>query len=342
MNSKILVSIIIPIYNSEKYLGACLDSILQQTYENIQIILVDDGSTDSSIQICNHYATSETRIELFSQKNAGASTARNTGIDHAIGEWIVFVDSDDLVLPNYVQNLLNAVLTHSSDMAVSGIRYWNVKTEETWDKKFALVDYHDEFFVKAITEKRLQFIGCPYSKIFNAYIVKHEGIRFNTQMNYAEDCNFMLDYMNHAHSITFIDSIDYVYRLYPGSLSSRKLQYSAECVCKEEMYKRYIEVSKRFPIADLSELKVSVLQYYGRVAKAILGSSDSFVQKRKKLLSLSTEINCRFSNSDVCAYNAYSLHEKVLLGLIERSLPMALLVFDNIYSFLSKIRLNVK
>lgn len=104
-----LVSIIVPVYKVEEYIARCVESILAQTYQNMQIILVDDGSPDNSVQICQEYAKDDNRIEIVRQENQGVSVARNNGIDHAAGEYICFVDSDDYIMPNYVSRLVESI-----------------------------------------------------------------------------------------------------------------------------------------------------------------------------------------------------------------------------------------
>lgn len=103
LDSMPLVSVIIPVYNVEKYLARCLDSVVAQTYQNLEIILVNDGSTDASGEICRQYGQSDSRIRLFTQENQGLSAARNTGLDHMNGEYIVFVDSDDYISVHFVR-----------------------------------------------------------------------------------------------------------------------------------------------------------------------------------------------------------------------------------------------
>lgn len=109
-NPQPLVSVIIPVYNVEKYLARCLDSVISQTYENLDVILVDDGSTDASGEICRRYAQNDPRISLFTQENQGLSAARNTGLNHMKGEYIVFVDSDDYISIYFIEIMLNDLL----------------------------------------------------------------------------------------------------------------------------------------------------------------------------------------------------------------------------------------
>jgi glycosyltransferase involved in cell wall biosynthesis len=102
------VSIVVPVYNTAEYLPACLDSILAQSFTDFELILVDDGSTDDSLRICEAYAFRDARIRVFHQQNAGVSAARNFGVEQAQGDWLCYVDSDDVVLPAYLQDMLEA------------------------------------------------------------------------------------------------------------------------------------------------------------------------------------------------------------------------------------------
>ena len=118
MQNNILVSVVVPVYNVEKYLSRCIDSISRQSYSNLQIILVDDGSKDNSSVICDEYSKKDTRISVIHKTNGGLSDARNVGIDNAKGDYICFIDSDDFVRETYVEDLLNAILKYNSDIAV--------------------------------------------------------------------------------------------------------------------------------------------------------------------------------------------------------------------------------
>lgn len=111
-----LVSIIIPVYNVEKYLSACLDSVIAQDYENLEIILINDGSTDGSFVICQEYLSKDKRISLINKENGGLSSARNLGLDRMKGKWVMFVDSDDEIVPNMVSTMLNYALQNACDI----------------------------------------------------------------------------------------------------------------------------------------------------------------------------------------------------------------------------------
>ena len=127
-----LVSIIVPVYNVKKYFRDCIESILSQTYHNLEIILIDDGSTDGSEKLADDYAKTDKRIKVIHQKNIGLSGARNTGLKHATGKYITFVDSDDRIDPNMVEGLLNALIDAPADIAICSFKeiYPNGKTKD--------------------------------------------------------------------------------------------------------------------------------------------------------------------------------------------------------------------
>ncbi|SDH73809.1 glycosyltransferase family 2 protein [Desulfosporosinus hippei] len=118
-NSEVKVSVIIPIYNVGKFLGKCIETIINQTYYNIEIILVDDGSPDHSGRICDEYAAKDKRIKVIHQKNAGVSSARNAGINAASGDYICFVDGDDYLMPDYVEYLLDLAVRNDADVSLT-------------------------------------------------------------------------------------------------------------------------------------------------------------------------------------------------------------------------------
>lgn len=118
-HENISVSVIVPVYNVAPYLLKCIESILHQSHKNIEVILVDDGSTDDSGKICDDYEEKDNRISVIHKRNAGVSVARNTGIDAAKGEWICFVDGDDYVMQDYVEYLLHLCMVHHTEVSVS-------------------------------------------------------------------------------------------------------------------------------------------------------------------------------------------------------------------------------
>ena len=214
MKNNPLVSIVVPIYNTAKYLLACLDSIINQTYQNLEIILVDDGSTDDSYQIAKDYAKNDPRIKLIHQKNAGQSAARNHGIERATGEYIGFIDSDDLVAKDFVEQLLLSFNQQNTSLSVCGIHYKRLKQKSASDVYINPIrQKHKTESYKAYILYLLAIDGRMYSsvnKLYKTNIVKK--ISFDQSLNFAEDTKFVLDYLSYTEgTINFVLKPLYIY-----------------------------------------------------------------------------------------------------------------------------------
>lgn len=186
-----LVSVVIPVYNVENYLEECLDSVINQSYENLEILLIDDGSTDRSGAICDAYAEKDQRIKVCHLKNGGVSAARNYGIEKAEGAYLLFVDSDDCIHPDLIR-----ILMEQTD---NKIRFCDF----VYDKeKLDFPDYEElpgEFFARADFMKVFSenYINSPVNKIFRTDILKTYDIRFPVEKNLGEDLLFNLEYLRY-------------------------------------------------------------------------------------------------------------------------------------------------
>lgn len=179
------ISCIVPVYNVEKYLRRCVDSILNQTFTDFELILVDDGSPDNSPAICYEYAVKDSRIKVIHKVNGGVSSARNVGLDVAKGEWICFVDSDDLIEADYMQKMYEAAINNNSDFIMCGIQqiagYETLKNNyKKKIKKNTVCKNRREFLQKIIRlRSRLEnavVLHSPVNKLFCASLLN--GIRF--------------------------------------------------------------------------------------------------------------------------------------------------------------------
>lgn len=332
------ISIIVPVYKAEKYLLQCLDSILSQSYKEWECILVDDGSPDCSGEICDDYATKDFRFKVIHQPNSGASTARNNGIASAQGEWIAFVDADDVIKPNYLLNMITAVEIHNVDFVIGGLQYWQFDTGLRSDKLYTPHNYIGSTISEVYTRDHIYQNGAPYSKLYKRSIINEYDIRFSPVMHYAEDCNFMMTYLNYVSRIVFIDSLDYIYRLLPTSLSHQKMNLESEKETLSEMTKRVDEIRNRYPEADLVDLQESLLQYYGRVATAISTNSLSIIDTYREIHNLSVQCRSRFRTCDFQSYQPYCTHERIIISLLCRGLnAMLLLYIKMIYPMINLI-----
>ena len=246
-----LISIVIPVYNTEKYLGGCLNSIQNQTYKNFEVILVNDGSMDHSESICMDFVKVDTRFKYFTKVNGGASSARNFGLDNVTGDFITFIDSDDWVDENHLEVLLNNIKENNSDMAVSSIKKFdNVRNFEfrvySKQEKY-LLNYNklnrEEFLVilpKLIHASNSYKIAV--SKLFKKELVT--DVRFDESIVYGEDLDFFFKLYNKVNSISYVDEVTYIYRLHDESSSSKfgQLHMEQELAIYKKMYERIEEL----------------------------------------------------------------------------------------------------
>jgi glycosyltransferase involved in cell wall biosynthesis len=179
-----LVSVIVPIYNVEQYLNRCVDSIINQTYKNLEIILVDDGSPDKCGQICDEYALKDSRIVVIHKENGGLSDARNAGIEKATGEYLSFVDSDDWIEPEMIETLYNACISNSVKMACAGMYYIDnndVKTTRCCPLKKEIVSA-EIALSKMFFNKEISYSSCD--KIY--YFTLFDNIKFPKDKLYED------------------------------------------------------------------------------------------------------------------------------------------------------------
>lgn len=222
------ISIIVPVYNTEKYLKECIDSVLAQTYTDFELLLVDDGSTDKSGDICDEYAQKDSRIRVFHKKNGGASSARNVGLAKAKGEWICFVDSDDWVELHYLETL--AQLKDKADVTF----FTTKKTCESGDVNL-LIPKACVLHGRLEVEEQLAHLkygmpmdlfGWPHNKMFRASIIKENGVLFPEDVVFREDEIFMMTYSRYITSLEIIDTLLYNYRVVQDGLTAKGMKES--------------------------------------------------------------------------------------------------------------------
>ncbi|WP_297633617.1 glycosyltransferase [uncultured Clostridium sp.] len=216
--NKELISIIVPIYNVENYLGKCIESIISQTYENIEIILVNDGSTDSGLEICEKYEKSDKRIKIVDKKNGGLSDARNYGIDVAKGEYLVFIDSDDFVSNDYIEYLYEMVKEHNAKISVCSFYEYFENGEKkpigSANENEPIRLLNDEEAIETILYQKL-FDHSAWGKMYNKELFKER--RFPKGKLY-EDIAIMYEILNEAKKIVFGPERKYFYLIRKSSI----------------------------------------------------------------------------------------------------------------------------
>lgn len=216
MENSPLVSIIVPVYNNSKYLDKCIKSIINQTYKNLEIILVNDGSTDNSDKIIKSYTKKDSRIKTIYQKNAGQSAARNQGLKIATGDYISFVDADDEVKPEFIEKLLEPYFNDPTNIAISvcGIHYKRLKQNSSSDVYTNHIRKRHKFeSQKAYILYLLAVDGRMYSSVNKLYRAKNaKKLTFDEKLNFAEDTKFVLDYLKKTSGkIQFVLNPLYIY-----------------------------------------------------------------------------------------------------------------------------------
>ena len=198
------ISIIIPVFNAEKYLARCLDSVLNQTLKDVEIILVNDGSIDNSAVICDEYAQRDNRIKVIHQKNQGVSVARNNALSIANGDYIGFVDSDDYIHPQMFEKLLNTAATDLSDIVMCDALtvYDNGKTE---DDTIAQLPNDCHMSKQEITPNvLLELAGAVWRCIYSCKLIKENQFFFQKGLKFSEDRIFNIYAFGYAKQITYI------------------------------------------------------------------------------------------------------------------------------------------
>lgn len=252
-----LISIVIPAYNAEKYIENCLNSVAHQTYTNFEVVVVNDGSKDNTLDICKRFAENDSRFIIENKKNEGVSEARNTGINKASGDWITFIDSDDTVELDYLKGLIEKI-NDSVVFVFQGVRRLNdgnVFISQT-DISNDTVDCN--FYEKLFNVHKLSLRGNPVSKLYKTNIIKGNNIKFNSSITYNEDMIFILEYVLHCNkNIVFSDTINYNYYIHSGSITNSLL--SPEDYWKPFIYFKSL-IKNEFRI-DYRDPKFSVLYH---------------------------------------------------------------------------------
>lgn len=235
------ISVIIPVYNVENYLKKCLDSVCNQTLTDIEIICINDGSTDNSLKILNEYEIKDERIKVISKENGGQATARNLGIKEAQGEYVSFVDSDDFIEPTMLEKLYTKSKNNDLDIVMCKIATYDNQTHEIKDNVwYYMLGVFRDFEKDIFTHKDTKEFTCniavtPYNKIYKTSLLKDNNILFPEGLIF-EDEKFFFDVYLRAQKVSIIDEFLYYYRV------NRK--GSTVNISKENDYSDIIPISK--------------------------------------------------------------------------------------------------
>lgn len=331
------ISIIVPVYNVEKYLNKCIDSLLEQTYKNFEIILVDDGSTDMSASICDEYSNKYSNIKVVHKNNEGLGMARNTGIDNATGDYLVFIDSDDYADSGLVKDLYDAIRLNDSDTCIGGYKRVDsynrlVSTHKYERNKFIENDILKILLPRMIgssPEKKDSIAVSACNVLYSKNIIDKYNIRFVSEREIiSEDLIFNISYLFHAKNVMIIDTVNYNYRINYGSLTTR---YLPQRFCKiKELYNKEVEILNNIGIYNDCELRL-MRQFFIYVRMCLAQEKQNVDAKNFNKLRLKVKEIC---NDDlVCQLvrrypiNKLGFKQKIFLYLIKYKMYFIISLF---------------
>ena len=326
MNINPLVSIVIPIYNAEKYLKDCLESILKQTYKNYEIIAVNDGSTDKSRSILEKFLKIEKRIKIINLKNSGVSNARNVGIEMSKGDYICFVDSDDLLSNIFLESLIKMDFNKYDLVQCNFMKF----TEKMADNKIRKIEkYNENDIIREIKKIIHKFSNeknnitiSVWGKIYKKSIILDNNIRFNNRLYKFEDGIFNLRYLSYCSQVCVVDSDLYGYRINNNMSLSQKLdknKLEQNYICIDEL-KDILSFNYKCTELD-SEFNFfvydSILSYFD----AFLFRKDNLIkksEKKKKFKELMK--NCDIVNSlNQIDFDKMNIKEKIYFHSLNKT-----------------------
>lgn len=292
-----LVSIIVPVYNAEKYLNRCIDSILSQTMTDFELLLIDDGSKDNSGRICDEYAEKDARVRVFHKPNGGVSSARNLGLDNAKGKWITFVDADDRCSCNYLEHLLSKV--DDTDLIIS----YAVICDSTGEKAEVYPEYRVNAtnFERLFVDSDMHWHTSPWAKLYRASIIYENSLRFNEMMHIGEDADFLFSFMLITDKIYVSSDTDYYYTCdVSGSLTKRINTIDSELASYRTILCLVNRIIQQKDIKDnrsLDNLGWLVASYVRRVLNSLYYNDAQSYQRIDLIKSLDIYSYIRYSKN---------------------------------------------
>lgn len=319
------VSIIIPIYNGEKVLERCLDSIVNQSYKNWELILVNDGSKDRSLDICMKYSKNDERIHVIDKENEGVSATRNRGIQEATGEYIQFVDCDDYVSNDYLEKMVMCLKTKKSDLVIGGYtRFKHGKTTKCAPKPMELNG------VLAIAEQFFElynrwFLNTPWNKLYKRDKIKSG---FPLDLSLGEDLIFNLEYLKQCEHVSVVDEAGYQYQIIENSGSLAEQFREDRFENSMYLHNQIIEFAKsHLKMNDEKQWKDESFVKQIRFAMTSLMRADNVTSKKKKQMmnqwaameevraaySRCTELSKQDTIFKICVYHGWTGILRILI-----------------------------
>lgn len=314
-----MVSIIIPIYNPGEALRRCLDSAAGQTYRDIEILLVNDGSTDSSASICREYAARDSRFVYIEQPNAGVSAARNRGLAAARGEYLAFIDSDDYAEPDYIGCMVEALARSAADIAIQGTvskREGGQANSSAYEKAI----YREGRMPDDVFDK-IFYSPSPYCKLFKSSIVSGSNITFPIEVSYGEDAVFFYKYLKYIKTIETLPDENYVYIVgNNNSLTTKLLSPEKFWLNQQNCRSAYRELKQKYCHTDSvspAELQCKIIGLNGMLYSILKFTNDD-EEISNYINQIISDESFRFVDIDPSNFK-----QKLIFSLVKRNSRMS-------------------
>lgn len=281
------ISVVLPVYNGEDFILRSINSILNQTFTDFELLIIDDGSKDNSGRICDEYAKKDNRIRVFHKQNGGVSSARNMGLDNAQGEWVTFIDSDDWIKPAFLEELIShvdervdVVISYSETVTKNGVTKLDINGEGLVEN----TNFHELF-----TKYCMTINTTCWAKLYRRELIESNRIRFDNRIKMGEDTVFLYTCLLKAKKIFVLNKTDYCYNDTPASLSKHIYLINNELACYNQISSIIIELINQKQISDQEALNklYSIIAYYVvRVLESLYRNKISFSKRMKIIKSL--------------------------------------------------------
>lgn len=332
------LSVIIPVFNGSKFIEDLLGDVLKLDFPDYEVIVVNDGSTDNTLEILQKYATKYRHIKFINQQNQGVSSARNQGLQKAVGKYIMFLDADDRLDPVICEKFINEAIQEGAQYSFTGYNEQNFRTNKTkvvYSSGQGL--YHFNNFMNVFFDNlKTNLISYPINTIYLKSIIDEYEVRFNESIHFAEDLLFNLDYLMHVNKVYISKENYYIYRKYSNreSLSSNfkmHFWYSRKLVYKS-LNKLYtvIEDKKNFEVKMNTYAALAMLF----TIKQILESEITF---GKKLHHIKEVITDDYLNNFINKHLLFTKNQKIILQTIKIGSPLLVFLLYKAYSIKERI-----
>lgn len=325
-----MISIIVPVYNAELFLDKCVCSILDQSYSNFELILIDDGSTDNSLIILKKYKELDDRITLIDKANSGVSDTRNIGIERAKGQHICFIDADDWVEEDYLLTFIESYKNEGT------LLIQDIKRGEHLKSNYVSEVFHLEADIdKVLLQNKILNYGGPFAKFFEVSLIKGKNIRFFPKITFGEDLIFYMEYLKEVENLKFIDEASYNYNYNSNSATTKKHSFYSlfNLHLKTKSFIEEMISSKKMKDESINYMFQINWDFIERVInEGILGCNNKTEQK-EGFLKLQNSVNNEYYRY------AITINRKIIYILIKLGSFRLLKLYEkNIKGFYMKSR----